>query len=230
MNFDQIQERAAREIETAQTQSNAELTDLRSRLETREQEYAVMIEVERALKSEIFALQSQLERNQAFLQSRDQEASADAERISVLEQELATAHAEAEKHDALRRADQDSIAELEHQVAIKERALSERQEAVSAVELALHGRIQTLQQELARNRNEIQQRDVELKSTQAEAETLRERIADLESARAEAESRAQELVETGHHRAERGDHRLARRVGAPGIGRGEQRERSQVGA
>ena len=49
---------------------------------------------------------------------------------------------------------QSQIENLQYEVAIRERALTERQEAVSAVEFALHGKIQSLQEELARLRSE----------------------------------------------------------------------------
>ena len=49
---------------------------------------------------------------------------------------------------------QSQIENLQYELAIRERALTERQEAVSAVELALHGKIQSLQGELARLRSE----------------------------------------------------------------------------
>ena len=61
------------------------------------------------------------------------------------------------------------IENLQYELAIRERALTERQEAVSAVELALHGKIQSLQEELARLRSE----NVCLRERTTEAEELR---------------------------------------------------------
>ena len=63
---------------------------------------------------------------------------------------------------------QSQIESLQHEVAVRERALTERQEAVSAVELALHGKIQVLQQDLARLRSE----NASLREKTAEAEEL----------------------------------------------------------
>ena len=60
------------------------------------------------------------------------------------------------------------IENLQYELAIRERALTERQEAVSAVELALHGKIQSLQEELARLRSE----NVCLREKTTEAEEL----------------------------------------------------------
>ncbi len=64
---------------------------------------------------------------------------------------------------------QSQIENLRYELAIRERALTERQEAVSAVELALHGKIQSLQEELARLRSE----NVCLRERTTEAEELR---------------------------------------------------------
>jgi len=64
---------------------------------------------------------------------------------------------------------QSQIENLQYELAIRERALTERQEAVSAVELALHGKIQSLQEELARLRSE----NVCLRERTTEAEELR---------------------------------------------------------
>jgi hypothetical protein len=64
---------------------------------------------------------------------------------------------------------QSQIESLQHEVAVRERALTERQEAVSAVELALHGKIQVLQQDLARLRSE----NASLREKTAQAEELR---------------------------------------------------------
>jgi hypothetical protein len=64
---------------------------------------------------------------------------------------------------------QSQIENLQYELAIRERALTERQEAVSAVELALHGKIQSLQEELARLRSE----NVCLREKTTEAEELR---------------------------------------------------------
>ena len=63
---------------------------------------------------------------------------------------------------------QSQIENLQYELAIRERALTERQEAVSAVELALHGKIQSLQEELARLRSE----NVCLREKTTEAEEL----------------------------------------------------------
>lgn len=62
------------------------------------------------------------------------------------------------------------IESLQYELAARERALTERQEAVSAVELALHGKIRSLQQELARLRSE----NAYLREKNTPAEELRD--------------------------------------------------------
>ena len=88
------------------------------------------------------------------------------------------------------------IASLRHEVAVRERALTERQEAVTAVELALHGRIQALQQELARGRSAIQARESELDRMRGEFDSLRARATALECAAETEMGRAMRLKAT----------------------------------
>ena len=79
-----------------------------------------------------------------------------------------------------RLSNQEKIAELNHQREVQARTLTERQEAVTAVELALHSKIQSLQEELARRERRIE----ELVRAYADARLEREELA--------ARSRAQE--------------------------------------
>lgn len=85
----------------------------------------------------------------------------------LMERHIEQAHATAEEKmtrlqeriqqlDGLRRSNEEEIAALRHQVAIQERALTGRHEAVTAVELALHGKIQSLQQDLAQRDSAIE--------------------------------------------------------------------------
>jgi hypothetical protein len=59
--------------------------------------------------------------------------------------------------------------------------LTGRHEAVTAVELALHGRIQSLQQDLAQRLREVAQGDSTIERLQCEAAASRARIAELEA-------------------------------------------------
>lgn len=79
-----------------------------------------------------------------------------------------------------RLSNQEKIAELNHQREVQARTLTERQEAVTAVELALHSKIQSLQEELARRERRIE----ELVRAYADARLEREELA--------SRSRAQE--------------------------------------
>lgn len=85
----------------------------------------------------------------------------------LMERHIEQAHATAEEKmtrlqeqiqqlDGLRRANEEEIAALRHQVVIQEQALTGRHEAVTAVELALHGKIQSLQQDLAQRDSAIE--------------------------------------------------------------------------
>jgi chromosome segregation ATPase len=72
-----------------------------------------------------------------------------------------------------RLSNEEKIAALSHQREVQERALTERQEAVTAVELALHGKIRTLREELALRERRIE----ELVRTHADARLEHEELA-----------------------------------------------------
>ena len=76
---------------------------------------------------------------------------------------------------------QSEIETLQYEVSVRERALTERQEAVSAVELALHGKIQGLREELARLRSE----NASLREKGVESEELRDEIGDSQTGAAD---------------------------------------------
>src|SRR5215471_3470131 len=73
---------------------------------------------------------------------------------------------------------QSEIETLQYEVSVRERALTERQEAVSAVELALHGKIHGLREELARLRSE----NASLREKGVESEELRGQIGERQTA------------------------------------------------
>ncbi len=116
------------------------------------------------------------------------------QRIIELESTHQSAAANAEENERLRRSFEGELAALQHEVVARERALTERQEAVSAVELALHSKIQALQQEQASSLGVINERENELRSARTEAAELRERISQLEAAAA-ADLTARQLGE-----------------------------------
>ena len=58
--------------------------------------------------------------------------------------------------DGLRRSNEEEITALRHEIVTQERALTGRHEAVTAVELALHAKIQSLQQDLAQRNSAIE--------------------------------------------------------------------------
>jgi chromosome segregation ATPase len=95
----------------------------------------------------------------------------------------------------VRHSNEDEIGALRYETKLQQRALTERQEAVTAVELALHGKIQLLQQDLARLRNELQERDGKAEAEQrlgAKVEELQLQLADRQLL---VESRAAEIAD-----------------------------------
>jgi chromosome segregation ATPase len=75
---------------------------------------------------------------------------------ATAEEKMTRLQEEIQQLDGVRRSHEEEIAALRHQVITQERALTGRHEAVTAVELALHGKIQSLQQDLAQRDSAIE--------------------------------------------------------------------------
>lgn len=164
----ETQSLSAQEREQANARFSAEVTALRSTLATRDHDLgehqSVALEIERRLKDEALTVKEELERQRMLVAAREEELHDAHARVTALEQRsryFEAANQEmadnVEQLEGLRRAQEAEIATLRHQVTTQERALTERQEAVTAVELALHGRIQAINQDLARARREIEE-------------------------------------------------------------------------
>jgi chromosome segregation ATPase len=189
----EIQATAARELEQTRVRFEAEIAGLQISLAERdralqENETAVA-ELERSLKTDILTLRSQLEQKQELVEFRDDELRDAQRQLAALQQriiELESADrsvvATAEEIERIRRSFDDELTALQREVAASEElAIRERQQAVAAVELALHSKIQALQEEQARSLGVIDERENELRSAHAEAAALRERISQLEA-------------------------------------------------
>ena len=192
----EIQATAARELEQTRVRFEAEIAGLQISLAERdralqENETAVA-ELERSLKTDILTLRSQLEQKQELVEFRDDELRDAQGQLAALQQriiELESADrsvvATAEEIERIRRSFDDELTALQREVAASEElAIRERQQAVAAVELALHSKIQALQEEQARSLGVIDERENELRSARTEAAALRERISQLEAATA----------------------------------------------
>ena len=224
----QVEADAATELAQSRAHFETELAQLRQAIATRdrsaEQSAAALAELEKTLTGEIAQLRAELQQKQRQLDLRDTEWQDALNEINALRQrigefEAAQQQALAEKaqsaqtHQAL----ECEIAELHDAIARKERELTQRFEAVSAVELALHGKIQALQQELARSQNELADRDLEIEKVRADAESasrqsaeeqrqhfeteiklLRSTLADREAAFSEVETAQQSSLERLH--------------------------------
>jgi len=209
----QLESDAAGELEKSRAHFEAEIAELQTTLSTRtierQQSQAAIGEIESRLNSEIIGLRDQLEKKQLELTGRDndwRQAKADIVdlRQQVIDLQAKAAQAESRNAEfvALRQTFENEIAELEHEVGVKERELIQRYEAVSAVELALHSRIQVLQQELGHSRQELAVGQSELENQRAEIVALKDKIAELENAGAEAESAGKRLVDETRQRVE----------------------------
>jgi len=187
---------AAQELEQTRVRFEAELFSLQTALAMRDralqENETAIAELERSLKTDILTLRSQLEQKQELVEFRDDELrdaqgqlAALQQRIVELESADRSAVANAEEIERIRRSFDDELTALQREVSTREElAITERQEAVTAVELAFHSKIQALQQEQARSLGVIDERENELRSARTEAAELRERISQLEAATA----------------------------------------------
>jgi len=139
---------------------------------------------EQSLRNEVLNLRGELEDRQSRSAIRDEELRLARTEIAALQERAgeteknaaALMQARNEELASLRRSHENELAELGHEVARRERALTERQEAVSAVELALHGKIQALQGELARGRGTIAEHEALAEKARGEIIVLREQL------------------------------------------------------
>jgi len=189
--------RAARELEQMRARFNSELGCLQTLLAERdaalEESRRTANATEQGLKNEIVTLASQFDQKQALVENRDDELRGAQAQITALQQRTTAlesaadrlAQASAEEMASLRRAHENELANLRHEVARRDRALTERQEALSAVELALHGKIQSLQQDLARSGATMAEHETAAQSARAEMAALRDQINHHEAAAAE---------------------------------------------
>ena len=120
--------------------------------------------------------------------------------LRSMEVDLKRAHADADANNAAlhsqiaqlesaRVTNEEEIAALWHRAEVQERALSERQQAVTAVELALHGKIHFLQQDLARSRRDLEECVGGVEKARGQAEAERQEL-DLRLSATEDERRA----------------------------------------
>lgn len=197
------QANAARELEEARGRFENELASLRTTLAERDrtiaENQAALLNIEGGLRSEIAAIRNELEQKQTALAHRDDDLRAAGMQIAALQQrvtDLESAHRQAAaataEIDSIRRSLAEEVAILQHEVEVKEKELTHRYEAVTAVELALHGRIQALQQELARAQEDSAATEVELKTYREQSAFLQTRIVELE--RAQADTSALEAI------------------------------------
>ena len=201
---------AAQELEQTRVRFEAEFNSLQTALAMRDralqENETAIAELERSLKTDILTLRSQLEQKQELVEFRDDELrdaqgqlAALQQRIIELESADRSAVANAEEIERIRRSFDDELTALQREVATREElTIREGQEAVAAVELALHSKIQALQQEHARSLGVIDERENELHSAHAEAVALRERISQLQAATAADLTTRQIGEETRH--------------------------------
>jgi chromosome segregation protein len=196
---DDLQANAARELEQARGRYENELLSLRASLTERDrtllESQSALANLDLGLRNEIALVRDELEQKHSALKARDADLRAAKMQISALQQrvtELELAHSQATTASAelesIRRSLAEEVANLQHQVEVKESELTHRYEAVTGVELALHGRIQVLQQELARAQQASFAYETELETQRVNSSALQSRVVELERTQVDAGS------------------------------------------
>jgi chromosome segregation ATPase len=96
---------------------------------------------------------------------------------------IAALHHQVAQLEAVRVAHEEENASLRHRAETQERALNERREAVTAVEVALHSKIQSLQQDLSRSRRDLEERALGIEEARANTDAERQGLDRLLRAR-----------------------------------------------
>ena len=187
---------ASEEALAAQKKTLAVEHDLRQRIESLEEQL-------RAERGADENTRKELEEKRVLVSSGDERLRAALDRATAFEQRMAELEAannelaaEARRRDDARRWHEDEIEALRHQVAAQERTLIGRREAVTAVELALHAKLQTIHQELANSRREIEERDRAIESIEDAREALRRDYEKESAAWLSAKDHDEERLET----------------------------------
>ncbi len=187
---------ASEEALAAQKKALAGEHDLRQRIESLEEQL-------RAERGAAENTQKELEERRVLVSSGDERLRAALDRATAFEQRMAELEAannelaaEVRRRDDARHWHEDEIEALRHQVAAQERTLIGRREAVTAVELALHAKLQTIHQELANSRREIEERDRAIESIEDAREALRCDYEKESDARLSAKDQDEERLET----------------------------------
>ena len=234
----EVQARAQRELTETRSEFAAELAHLQAALTAKDQALAqaqgMAAQVESTLKTELVMSRSLLEQKQELIEFRDTELREALERIATVEQranDLADANQIAAKQvytlEITGRVYEQEIDSLRHEIMVREQTLSQRQEAVTAVELALHEKIQRLQQELARGRQQTVERDTELQRLRAGIAGWHESTQQQESLAAE-ERTARRHVEEARSRVEAENHELGIRLAEKAQAAAEWENRAAV--
>jgi chromosome segregation ATPase len=145
--------------------------------------------------------QNELAETRGLVSSGDERLRAALDRATAFEQRMAELEAannelatEIGRRDDTRRWHEDEIEALRHQVAAQERTLIGRREAVTAVELALHDKLQTIHQELANSRRQIEERDRAIERIEDAREALRRDYENEKAARLSAKDQDKERL------------------------------------
>jgi chromosome segregation ATPase len=197
---------AARELEHVRSEFEKEIAGLQSTLaargEVEAKQEAMFAETEANLQVEIAGLRNEIEQKHRELESRDgdwRRAQAEIDRLRQRVDELDTANISAaareSEFETIRCRYENETSELRHAIEIKDRELTQRQEAAAAVEIALHDRLRALQEELSRSQGALSAQASALEEARAEITALRVQIGALENCRAEAQASSQRLLE-----------------------------------
>jgi chromosome segregation ATPase len=182
------------EVEKIQEQFRAKVTDLKAKLEDKENSFSEHLSVFRSeqnqLNTQNQALLQRLAEQQNLIQHGQEESERRGAAIVALRERLSrleAANQELESAAALRveQAHQDvnsRLAQLQAELAEKEQALQQRQTDVSQLERSAQTKIHSLEEELAHSRESAERQIAEIQRAESDRLELRQALEQLESA------------------------------------------------
>jgi epidermal growth factor receptor substrate 15 len=195
------------EVEKIQEQFRAKVSNLKERLEDKENTFSKHLadfhDEQNQLNTQNQELLQRIAEQQNLIQhwreeseQRGAEIASLQERLSRLEaakRELETAAAL--RVDQARQELKSQVAQLQSELTQKEQALQQRDVAASQTAQSAQDRIRSLAEELAKNRESAEKQRAEIQRAESERQGMRQRVAELESGEGQIQTQAARVLE-----------------------------------
>ena len=195
------------EVEKIQEQFRAKVSNLKERLEDKENTFSKHLsdfhDEQNQLNTQNQELLQRIAEQQNLTQHCREESEQRGAEIATLQERLSrleTAKRELETTAALRvdQARQElksHVAQLQSELTQKEQALQQRDAAASQMAQSAQDRIRSLAEELAKSRESAEEQRAEIKRTESEGHELGQRVAELESGKGQIQAQAARVLE-----------------------------------